>query len=88
MSPSSVYRDRYEKKTLYERFGVREYWIVDPANEAIEVFVLEEGRYELHAFAAQTGVVSSRVLDGLVPFDSAWWGEVSAGTTLAAPRTS
>jgi DNA-binding CsgD family transcriptional regulator len=29
---------------------------------------------------------SLKLLDGLVPFDSAWWGEVSAGTAQAAPR--
>ena len=29
-------RDRGYKKTLYERSGVREYWIVDPAQQSIE----------------------------------------------------
>ena len=38
LSPGSVERDRGQKKTLYARNGVREYWIVDPALESIEVF--------------------------------------------------
>ena len=30
LSPSSIRRDRYEKQDQYARFGVKEYWIVDP----------------------------------------------------------
>ena len=48
VSPSSVRRDRYDKKELYARFGVKEYWIGDPANKTLEVLTIKEGRYELH----------------------------------------
>ncbi len=65
ISPSSFYRDTVEKKELYEYFGVKEYWLIDPANQVIEVFVLQDTKYQLHAFAAQTGEVSSRLLPGL-----------------------
>ncbi len=34
ISPSSVRRDRYDKKQLYAHFGVKEYWIGDPANKS------------------------------------------------------
>ena len=37
ISPSSVRRDRYDKKELYGRFGVKEYWIGDPANKSLEI---------------------------------------------------
>lgn len=38
LSPSSVTRDRQAKHAVYARFGVREYWIVDPDAEAVEVY--------------------------------------------------
>jgi Uma2 family endonuclease len=40
LSPSSVKRDRSLKMSLYARSGVREYWIVDPKLQCIEVFSL------------------------------------------------
>jgi len=65
ISPSSVRRDRYEKKDLYARFGVKEYWIGDPANKALEILTLKAGRYELHCCAEEKGKLASLVLAGL-----------------------
>ncbi len=45
-SPSTGKRDRREKFDLYERHGVREYWLVDPEAPFIEMFVLHEGVYQ------------------------------------------
>ena len=59
VSPSSVRRDRYDKKELYARFGVKEYWIGDPANKALEILTLKEGRYELHCCAEEKGKLTS-----------------------------
>ena len=47
LSPSTGRNDRGRKKDAYERCGVREYWIVDPANRAVEQYVLENGRFVL-----------------------------------------
>lgn len=38
-------RDRVEKLNLYARYGVAEYWIVDPDSQLIEFLVNENGRY-------------------------------------------
>ncbi len=45
LSPSTGLKDKREKKTLYERFGVREYLVVDPEHEMVERFVLSDGRF-------------------------------------------
>ena len=37
--------DRLTKFNLYQRAGVREYWIVDPVNRTAAVYTLEEGAY-------------------------------------------
>ena len=36
------------KKEVYAQIGVKEYWIVDPFAQAIEIYVLENGVYKLH----------------------------------------
>ncbi|HEU5141094.1 MAG TPA: Uma2 family endonuclease [Bacillales bacterium] len=47
LSPSTGKRDKKEKKETYERFGVKEYWILDPYYEVLEQFILRDGRYDL-----------------------------------------
>ena len=45
-SPSTRKRDETIKRRLYERFGVSEYWIVDPELDAIKVYRTTDGRFE------------------------------------------
>ena len=47
LSPSSSDRDRNIKYRLYARFGVREYWIVDPAKAVVETYRLAVAGYQL-----------------------------------------
>ena len=48
LSPSTRKRDMTVKKAIYEKYGVREYWIISPKDEAIEVYRLNEhGAYYL-----------------------------------------
>ena len=42
LSPSTRKRDMTVKKDVYEKFGVKEYWIISPKDEAIEVYRLNE----------------------------------------------
>jgi Uma2 family endonuclease len=44
LSPSTSRRDLAEKHALYERHGVREYWVIDPGNRYIHVYVPGENR--------------------------------------------
>ncbi len=51
LSPSSVKLDRVHKKGLYQRTGVPEFWIVDPAQRSIEQHVLVDGIFQLQPTA-------------------------------------
>lgn len=46
-SKSTMKRDIGIKKDIYERNGVREYWIIDPWSENIQVYLLRDGKYFL-----------------------------------------
>lgn len=48
LSPSSTKRDKIDKKLLYQKFGVKEYWIVSPSDKSIEVYLLVDGIFELN----------------------------------------
>ncbi len=43
LSPTSERRDRGVKRATYARFGVGEYWLVDPERRTIEVYRLQDG---------------------------------------------
>lgn len=38
LSAGNEYHDMVRKKNLYERFGVKEYWVVDPTTKVCQVF--------------------------------------------------
>ena len=59
LSPASVRYDRLVKFNLYQRAGVKEYWIVDPSTRTVCVYTLEDGAY--HAAAAYGADASVRV---------------------------
>lgn len=47
LSPSTAKKDKGVKKTLYEKHGVKEYWIVDILGRSIDVYLLKNGKFEL-----------------------------------------
>lgn len=53
--------DRYRKRRLYARFGVAEFWVVDPGNASVETLVLNGGDYDLASVAAKQGPIRSVV---------------------------
>lgn len=48
LSPSSIRYDRVTKFEAYETSGIREYWILNPKTQSLEIYNLEEGLYNLH----------------------------------------
>lgn len=65
LSPSSVKMDRWNKYQLYEKAGVKEYWIVDPNNESVEVHLLEGQSYKFEGVFTKGDTVPVHVLKGL-----------------------
>ncbi len=64
ISPSTAYYDMFDKKELYEHFGVKEYWIVDPIRQWVEVYDLKDKRFELLQRKEKDGAIQSLVLKG------------------------
>ncbi len=65
LSPETVKFDCFIKLELYQRAGVREYWIVDPETQTIKVFLLDdEGIYRTAKAYNRTDTVKVNVLNG------------------------
>src|SRR5690242_13197521 len=74
LSPSTQANDRGVKFDDYARSGVREYWLVDPSAETVEIYVGVNGAFE-RLETGSGGRLQSRLLEGLefdprAPFDS------------------
>ncbi|MBW8862100.1 MAG: Uma2 family endonuclease [Acidobacteria bacterium] len=66
LSPNTERRDRGRKMELLARFGVPEYWIVDPTRSTLEILVLRGGAYTLTVSARDDNrSIASPTLDGL-----------------------
>ena len=65
LSPSTQRHDQLVKLNLYQRAGVREYWIVDPENRTVRVMVqADDGLLHVHEVYRQVDVAKVNVLDG------------------------
>lgn len=62
LSPSTAYYDLTEKKEVYERSGVKEYWIVDPKRKTFEVYANSQEGFKLISKAKEKGSVKSELL--------------------------
>jgi len=65
LSTTTAVRDRTEKKTIYERNGVEEYWLVDTDRRLIIVFHLSAGQYSLPLTFSSGNTLTSLVLPQL-----------------------
>lgn len=64
LSKSTGIYDRGAKKDIYETYGVREYWLVEPRTNTVELYAYTEQRYKLVAILEATDVLKSVALEG------------------------
>ena len=65
LSPSTQRHDQLVKLNLYQRAGVREYWIVDPENRTVRVMVQTgDGIFRTHEVYRQNDIAKVNVLNG------------------------
>jgi len=62
LSPSTAYLDLAQKKRLYEREGVKEYWVVDPEQRAVDVYTNTEDGFVQHGRVVERGTAGSGLL--------------------------
>lgn len=65
VSKDTFHLDTVEKKLLYEKFGVKEYWIVFPEQKTVEIYFLRDLHFELFSNASGDEILASRLLAGL-----------------------
>ena len=64
LSLGSRTRDRIEKRDLYEQHGVKEYWIIDPESQTVDVMFSERGVFQLAMRCGTGQTAQSRLLPG------------------------
>jgi Uma2 family endonuclease len=62
------------KRVLYARAGVREYWIVDPGSQTVEVLTLDRDAFHTVQTAAGDDAVISSLLDAAFPVPALFAG--------------
>lgn len=65
LSPKSASRDQIEKRRIYERHGVLEYWLVHPTDRVLTIYRLENGEYGKPDIFALQGSTPVLVLPGI-----------------------
>jgi Uma2 family endonuclease len=70
VSPKNPKRDLKDKFDIYQQHGVREYWIVNPNDENVNVFVLDEkGKYQLVGMYAEDDKIPVNIFNGDLKVD-------------------
>ena len=65
VSPYNSSNDYVKKTYIYELYGVREYWIVDPIKKAIVVYTLEDGSYNSFEVYTFNDTIKINIFNGL-----------------------
>lgn len=60
----NVRRDRIAKRQLYAKYGVEEYWVIDPQTRAVEVYRLRDQILDLIAMHTDKQTIETPLLPG------------------------
>ena len=67
LSESTAAKDMNEKLFLYEKHKVKEYWIVDPWDNTVKVYILNtRGKYSAPGLFSKNDTINVKTLPGLV----------------------
>lgn len=65
ISESNAYRDLVQKKKLYARFQVKEYWIVIPGEKLLEIYTIKDNTYTLNKTYTNNDTLASPLIKDL-----------------------
>lgn len=65
LSPSTSKRDLINKKRIYAKYGVKEYWIADPVEMTLDLYILNGTHFDLKKSYSEEEMAESVVLEGL-----------------------
>ncbi|MGH8116630.1 MAG: Uma2 family endonuclease, partial [Rhodanobacteraceae bacterium] len=65
LSPSTAGHDQVLKRRVYERAGVREFWLVHPGDRIVTIYRLQGGAYGKPDIQELSGTTAVRVLPGV-----------------------
>lgn len=86
LSPSTASIDRGRKMRTFARYGVPEYWVVDPLGRQVEVHVLEDGADRQAQVATGGDIVRSVLLPELTFTAAGIFTTLLAGSTGRHPK--
>ena len=82
LSPATADHDQVRKLALYERHGVREYWLVHPVDLVVTIYRLSDGHYQRPDVQELEGRSACHACPG-VEID---WARVLSGLPGRRPR--
>jgi Uma2 family endonuclease len=64
LSPGNSKREMHDKYDLYEEAGVKEYWVVFPEEQVVQIYELREGKYQSKKPLANGDKITTPILEG------------------------
>ena len=66
LSPATASHDQIKKRDLYERHGVREYWLIHPVDRVLTIYLLKDKEFTKPEMVELSGATAITVLNDIV----------------------